>query len=127
MGFAALPDLQYALSQQTSGDFTTTSVNTDLHNVKNFQSFLGPVDTCDHTQWPGTSSCNHQVLMLKVKPARTAALTRGRAFLRAGSYRSTPACSRSRASSTRYRRRRAQGQSVPVGSGPGAPSMPCFK
>jgi branched-chain amino acid transport system substrate-binding protein len=66
MGFAALPDLQYALSAQTSGAFTTTSVNQDLHNVKNFQSFLGPVDTCDHTQWPGTSSCNHQVLMLKV-------------------------------------------------------------
>jgi branched-chain amino acid transport system substrate-binding protein len=66
MGFAAFPDLQYALSAQKTGAFTTASVNTDLHNVSNFQSFLGPVDTCDHTQWPGTSSCNHQVLMLKV-------------------------------------------------------------
>ena len=60
MGFAAFPDLQYALSQQGSAAYTTTSVNTDLQNVTNFQSFLGPVETCDHTQWPGTSSCNNR-------------------------------------------------------------------
>jgi hypothetical protein len=65
MGFAALPSFQYALSQ-SSAPYTTTSVNAALHNVKNFLSFMGPLDTCDHTQWPGTSSCNHSVLMLKV-------------------------------------------------------------
>jgi branched-chain amino acid transport system substrate-binding protein len=67
IGFAALPDLQYALSR-TSGPYTPASVAAALHNVKNFQSFLGPLDTCDHTQWPGTSSCNHQMLLLTVTP-----------------------------------------------------------
>jgi branched-chain amino acid transport system substrate-binding protein len=65
IGFVAFPDLWYALSQG-SAPYTTSSVLTDLRNVKNFLSFMGPVDTCDHTQWPGTSSCNHSVLMLKV-------------------------------------------------------------
>jgi branched-chain amino acid transport system substrate-binding protein len=65
IGFVAFPDIWYALSQG-SAPYTTTSVLSDLKNVKNFLSFMGPVDTCDHTQWPGTSSCNHSVLMLKV-------------------------------------------------------------
>jgi hypothetical protein len=65
MGFAALPDLQYAL-QQGSAPYTAASVSADLKNVTNFQSFMGPVDTCNHTKWPGTSSCNNALLMLKV-------------------------------------------------------------
>ena len=65
IGFVAFPDIWYTLSQG-SAPYTTTSVVTDLRNVKNFLSFMGPVDTCNHTEWPGTSSCNHAVLMLKV-------------------------------------------------------------
>lgn len=66
VAFAGLPDFQYALSQQASGPYTTTSVSSDLHNVTNYQAFLGPELTCDHTKWPGTSSCTNSVLMLKV-------------------------------------------------------------
>ncbi len=65
MGFAAFPDLWYAL-EQGSAPYTTTSINTDLKSVTNFQSFMGPMETCNHTKWPGTSSCNNSLLMLKV-------------------------------------------------------------
>jgi branched-chain amino acid transport system substrate-binding protein len=66
MGFVSFPDIWYAMSQQASGPYTAASLSTDIHNLKNFLAFMGPIDTCDHTEWPGTSSCNHAVLMLKV-------------------------------------------------------------
>jgi hypothetical protein len=65
MGFAGLADLQYALEQGTA-PYTAQSVAQDLASVSNFQSFMGPVDTCNHKEWPGTSSCNKKLLMLEV-------------------------------------------------------------
>jgi branched-chain amino acid transport system substrate-binding protein len=65
MGFAGFPDLAYALSLGTA-PYTAASVTADLYKVANFQSFMGPVDTCNHKEWPGTASCNKALLMLKV-------------------------------------------------------------
>jgi branched-chain amino acid transport system substrate-binding protein len=64
--FAALVDFRHTLQLVSGSDYTAASVTAAFPKVVSYQSFMGPVDTCDHTQWPGTSSCTNQLLILKV-------------------------------------------------------------
>lgn len=65
--FSGLVDLQHAL-EGGSPPYTPTSVRSDLEAVSNYLSFMGPMDTCNNNQWPGTASCNHALLLVKVGP-----------------------------------------------------------
>jgi branched-chain amino acid transport system substrate-binding protein len=64
--FSGLVDFHDALTAAHLSTYTAETVNGALAAVKNYQSFMGPVETCDHKQWPGTSSCNHDLLFVKV-------------------------------------------------------------
>jgi branched-chain amino acid transport system substrate-binding protein len=43
------------------------AVSAAVASAKNFQSFLGPVITCNHKEWPGTSSCTNGFLLLETQ------------------------------------------------------------
>lgn len=64
-GFSALVDFRHAL-EGGSAPYTPSSVRSDLTAVTNYLSFMGPVDTCNGKQWPGTGSCNHALLLVGV-------------------------------------------------------------
>jgi hypothetical protein len=49
-----------------SAPYTPQSIRSDFQKVANYQSFMGPVETCNGQAWPGTSSCNKDVLFVKV-------------------------------------------------------------
>jgi ABC-type branched-subunit amino acid transport system substrate-binding protein len=78
--FAALVDLRDAL-QPVTGAITASSVQTALGNLKDFQTFMGPVGTCDHKQWPGTSSCTNQLLLYKVESGKYVPADAGSGFV----------------------------------------------
>jgi branched-chain amino acid transport system substrate-binding protein len=63
--FAGLADLQLAL-KSTPAPYTGAMIDKALSEVKDVQSFMGPTVTCNHNQWPKTSSCIHSLLLLKV-------------------------------------------------------------
>jgi branched-chain amino acid transport system substrate-binding protein len=63
--FSGLVDLHDTLEAGTA-PYTTTSIRADLAKVSNYQAFMGPVETCNHLEWPGTSSCNKDLLFVKV-------------------------------------------------------------
>jgi hypothetical protein len=63
--FSGLVDFRDAL-QAGSAPYTITSIRTDLQNVANYQSFMGPVETCNPRPWVNTSSCNKDLLFVKV-------------------------------------------------------------
>jgi branched-chain amino acid transport system substrate-binding protein len=63
--FSALVDLHDTLEAGTA-PYTDTTVRADLAKVKNYQAFMGPIDTCNHLEWPGTASCNKDLLFVKV-------------------------------------------------------------
>lgn len=64
--FAGLVDFHDAMVAAHPSSYTTTTVRSALAAVTKYQSFMGPTDTCDHKEWPGTSSCNHSLLLVKV-------------------------------------------------------------
>jgi branched-chain amino acid transport system substrate-binding protein len=63
--FSGLVDFRDSL-QSSSAPYTTTSVAQALGKVTNYQSFMGPVENCTHQEWPGTASCNKDLLLVKV-------------------------------------------------------------
>ena len=63
--FSGLVDFHDALAAATA-PYTITTVRADLEKVANYQSFMGPVETCNHLEWPGTASCNKDLLLVKV-------------------------------------------------------------
>ena len=63
--FSGLVDFRDTLQAGTA-PYTTTSVRADFAKVSNYQSFMGPVETCNHLEWPGTASCNKDLLLVKV-------------------------------------------------------------
>jgi hypothetical protein len=63
--FSALVDFRDTL-QAGSAPYTAQSIRSDFQKVANYQSFMGPVETCSGQEWPGTSSCNKDLLFVKV-------------------------------------------------------------
>jgi branched-chain amino acid transport system substrate-binding protein len=63
--FSGLVDLQNTLEAATA-PYTIATVRADIEKVANYQSFMGPVETCNHLEWPGTASCNKDLLLVKV-------------------------------------------------------------
>lgn len=63
--FSGLVDFRDTL-QAGSAPYTAQSIRSDFEKVANYQSFMGPVETCSHQEWPGTSSCNKDLLFVKV-------------------------------------------------------------
>jgi branched-chain amino acid transport system substrate-binding protein len=50
----------------SSYPLTGAAVSSVMRALKNFPAFLEPAATCNGQQWPGTSSCNHDILIAKV-------------------------------------------------------------
>lgn len=63
--FSGLVDFRDAM-QAVTGQITSAAVASALPKVSNYQSFMGPVETCTHQEWPGTASCNKDLLLVKV-------------------------------------------------------------
>jgi branched-chain amino acid transport system substrate-binding protein len=63
--FSGLVDFRDTL-QAGSAPYTTQSIRSDFQKVASYQSFMGPVETCSGQEWPGTSSCNKDLLFVKV-------------------------------------------------------------
>ncbi len=61
--FGAVVDLANIM-KGVKGTLTGSVLGQAIHNTSNFQSFLGPKITCNHTLWPGTSSCSNKVLVI---------------------------------------------------------------
>lgn len=61
--FSAVVDLA-KIMQGAKGTLTGAVLGQAIHNTSNFQSFLGPQITCNHTMWPGTSACSNKVLVI---------------------------------------------------------------
>lgn len=64
--FSAIVTTAQVLATMT-GEITNTTVTETMKNLKDFQVFAGPLATCDGSQWPGTSSCTKQAILLKVQ------------------------------------------------------------
>jgi branched-chain amino acid transport system substrate-binding protein len=56
---------------RTDGDMTPASATDALRSTKNFDSYMGPTVTCDHTAWPGRSACGNKVLLYEVQNGGT--------------------------------------------------------
>jgi branched-chain amino acid transport system substrate-binding protein len=63
--FSGLVDFRDTL-QAGSAPYTPQSIRSDFQKVASYQSFMGPVETCNGQEWPGTSSCNKDLLFVKV-------------------------------------------------------------
>lgn len=63
--FSGLVDLRDTL-QAVPGPYTAATVMAAFPKVANYQSFMGPVENCTHQEWPGTASCNKDLLLVKV-------------------------------------------------------------
>ncbi len=48
------------------GSYTGTTVEAALRGTKNLDAFLGDKITCNHTAFPGQSSCSTGILFYKV-------------------------------------------------------------
>jgi branched-chain amino acid transport system substrate-binding protein len=67
--FGALVTTANALNAaHASSPLTGAAVSSVMRALKDFPAFLEPAATCDGKQWPGTSSCNHDILIAKVGP-----------------------------------------------------------
>ncbi len=64
-GFANLVTLSRALGN-VKGSYTGTTVEAALRGTKNLDAFLGDKITCNHTAFPGQSSCSTGILFYKV-------------------------------------------------------------
>lgn len=63
--FSGLVDFHDTLAG-VAGPYTPATITSALSKVANYQSFMGPVETCNHQEWPGTASCNKDLLLVKV-------------------------------------------------------------
>lgn len=63
--FSGLVDLHDTL-KNVSAPYTASTIAAAFPKVANYQSFMGPVETCSHKEWPGTASCNKDLLLVKV-------------------------------------------------------------
>jgi branched-chain amino acid transport system substrate-binding protein len=49
------------------GEVTPEAITEAFMATKDFDSFMGPTISCDHTAWPGESACGNQVLLYQVQ------------------------------------------------------------
>lgn len=63
--FSGLVDFQNIL-KNVSGPYTSSTIRAAFPKVANYQSFMGPMETCNHQEWPGTASCNKDLLLVRV-------------------------------------------------------------
>ncbi len=64
--FSDTVNLSRVLSTIT-GDVTPASITDAFMATKDFDSFMGPTISCDHSAWPGESACGNQVLLYEVQ------------------------------------------------------------
>lgn len=57
------------------GDVTAATAMEQLRATTAFDSFMGPVITCDHTAWPGQSACGTSLLMYQVEAGEQVPIT----------------------------------------------------
>lgn len=63
--FSGLVDFHDTL-KNVSGPYTASTIMAAFPKVANYQSFMGPMENCTHQEWPGTASCNKDLLLVKV-------------------------------------------------------------
>jgi branched-chain amino acid transport system substrate-binding protein len=65
--FATVVDVDEVL-KMIKGAITPATVKSQFLALKNWQPFLDPPATCDHKEWPGTSTCTASMLVTKIAP-----------------------------------------------------------
>ncbi|MFT3853343.1 MAG: ABC transporter substrate-binding protein [Ilumatobacteraceae bacterium] len=65
--FALFVNFQRAMST-VQGTLDGPTVTKTMLGLKDFQTFIGPKVTCDHTAWAQTSACSNQLMYLEVQP-----------------------------------------------------------
>jgi branched-chain amino acid transport system substrate-binding protein len=66
--FAGVVNTAQAMDQISGKTIDATSTTEALKSLKDFQTFAGPVDTCDGKTWPGIpTSCTKQAILFEVQ------------------------------------------------------------
>lgn len=65
--FALFVNFQRAMST-VDGPLDGPTVTKTMRALKDFQTFIGPKVTCDHTVWPNSSGCSDELMYLEVQP-----------------------------------------------------------
>ena len=63
--FATVVDADEVLSM-IKGTISAATAKKQFESLKNWQPFLDPPATCDHKQWPGTSTCTATLLVTEI-------------------------------------------------------------